>query len=106
MPTLDELFEMMPNVFDAEKAKDMNATVQFDLTGEGGDQYYVEVANGTVNTSKGTAENPTATIHMDADDYKAMVSGELNPVTAFMSGKIKVEGDLNTVMKFQTLFNN
>ena len=36
MPTLDELFEMMPNAFDAEKAKDINATVQFDLTGEGG----------------------------------------------------------------------
>jgi putative sterol carrier protein len=106
MPTLDELFEMMPGAFDADKAGDMNATVQFDLTGEGGDQYYVEVANGTVNTEKGTADNPTATIHMDADDYKAMVSGDLNPVTAFMSGKIKVEGDLNTVMKFQTLFNN
>jgi putative sterol carrier protein len=105
MPTLDEMFEMMPGVFDAEKAKDINATVQFDLTGEGGDQYYVVVANGTVNTGKGTAENPTATIHMSADDYKAMVAGELNPVTAFMTQKIKVEGDLNTVMKFQGLFN-
>jgi putative sterol carrier protein len=106
MPSLDELFAMMPNAFDAEKAKDIDATVQFDLTGEGGDQYYVEVANGTINTAKGTAENPTATIHMDAEDYKKMIAGELNPVTAFMSQKIKVEGDLNTVMKFQGLFNN
>jgi putative sterol carrier protein len=106
MPSLDELFAMMPNAFDAEKAKDINATVQIDLTGVGGDQYYVEVANGTINTAKGTAENPTATIHMDAEDYKKMIAGELNPVTAFMSQKIKVEGDLNTVMKFQGLFNN
>jgi putative sterol carrier protein len=49
---------------------------------------------------------PTATIHMDAEDYKKMIAGDLNPVTAFMTQKIKVEGDLNTVMKFQGLFNN
>jgi putative sterol carrier protein len=106
MPSLDELFAMMPNAFDAEKAKDLNATVQFDLTGEGGDQYYVQIANGTIKTEKGTADSPTATIHMDAEDYKKMIAGDLNPVTAFMTQKIKVEGDLNTVMKFQTLFNN
>ncbi len=105
MPSLDEMFEMMPSVFDAEKAKGLNATVQFDLTGEGGDQYYVKVADGKIDTAKGTAEDPTATIHMAADDYKKMVAGDLNPVTAFMTQKIKVEGDLNTVMKFQGLFN-
>jgi putative sterol carrier protein len=106
MPTLDEMFEMMPGAFDAEKAKGLNATVQFDLTGEGGDKYFVEIAEGKINTGKGTTDDPTATIHMEAEDYKNMISGDLNPVTAFMTGKIKVEGDLNTVMKFQTLFNN
>ena len=106
MPTLDELFEMMPGAFDAEKAKGMNATVQFDLTGDNGGQYYVKVADGQLDSGKGEADNPTATIHMSADDYKAMIAGDLNPVTAFMTQKIKVEGDLNTVMKFQTLFNN
>ena len=106
MPTLDEMFEMMPSVFDAEKAKGLEATVQFDFTGEGGDQYYVQINDGKINTGKGTADDPTATIHMAADDYKKMIAGELNPVTAFMTQKIKVECDLNTVMKFQTLFNN
>ena len=106
MPSLDEMFEMMPSVFDAEKAKGLTATVQFDLSGEGGDQYFVKIDNGKIDTGKGTAEDPTATIHMAADDYKKMVAGELNPVTAFMTQKIKVEGDLNTVMKFQGLFNN
>jgi putative sterol carrier protein len=106
MPSLDEMFSMMPNAFDASKAKDFNATVQFALTGEGGDHYFVKIADGKIDTGKGTVEAPTATIHMDADDYKAMISGELNPVTAFMTQKIKVEGDLNTVMKFQGLFNN
>jgi putative sterol carrier protein len=40
---------------------------------------------------------------MDADDFEAMSTGDLNPMMAFMSGKIKVDGDLNAVMKFQSL---
>lgn len=49
-------------------------------------------------------DNPTATIKMAAEDYAKMTRGELNAMTAFMTGKIKVDGDLNTVMKFQSLF--
>jgi putative sterol carrier protein len=41
---------------------------------------------------------------MDSDDYVKMMSGELNPMMAFMSGKVKVDGDLNSVMKMQSLF--
>jgi putative sterol carrier protein len=41
---------------------------------------------------------------MDAGDYHDMVTGKLNPMMAFMSGKVKVEGDLNSVMKIQQLF--
>jgi putative sterol carrier protein len=33
-----------------------------------------------------------------------MMSGKLNPVQAFMGGKVRVEGDLNAVMKLQSLF--
>jgi putative sterol carrier protein len=40
---------------------------------------------------------------MSAEDFQAMSSGSLNPMMAFMTGKIKVDGDLNTVMKFQSL---
>jgi putative sterol carrier protein len=41
---------------------------------------------------------------MKADDYVALVAGDLNAMEAFMQQKIRVEGDLNTVMKFQSLF--
>jgi putative sterol carrier protein len=104
MANVAQIFEQMPSAFLADKAGDLNATVQFDLSGEGGGQWYARVADGKVAVEKGTAENPTATIRMAADDYADLVSGKLNPVNAFMMGKVKVEGDLNTVMKFQTLF--
>lgn len=104
MTTAADLFAHMAGNFDADKAGAMEATVQFDLSGDGGGQWHVSIANGACSVGEGTTAAPTATIHMKAPDYVKMVKGELNPVTAFMMGQIKVEGDLNTVMKFQTLF--
>ena len=106
MPSVENLFKHMPQAFDAAAAAGFEATVQFKLSGEGGGDWNVSIADGKVDVEKGVAENPTATIMMDAQDYADMISGELNPMVAFMQGKVKVEGDLNTVMKFQTLFSN
>ena len=105
MPSVAKLFKEMPNVFNAEKAGDMDATVQFDLSGEGGGQWFVTISGGTCKVEEGTIEEPTSTIRMDATDYGDMIAGRLDPMTAFIQQKVKVEGDLNTVMKFQTLFD-
>ncbi len=99
-----DIFNNMPSSFNAEKAGDLKANVVFDLSGEGGGAWTVAVADGKANVVEGAADSPTATIRMSASDYQDMTTGKLNPMMAFMSGKIKVEGDLNTVMKFQTLF--
>ena len=104
MTTAADIFNSMPERFKADKAGDMDAAVQFDLSGDGGGQWYVVIAAGNVTVEKGTNPNPNATIRMAAPDYVDMSTGKLNSMAAFMSGKVKVEGDLNTVMKFQTLF--
>lgn len=105
MPTVAEIFEQMPARFDAGKAGNLTMTVLFDLSGDDGGQYTLDVVNGQANVTKGIAsESPSATIRMDANDYVAMTTGKLNPMTAFMTGKVKVEGDLGAVMKMQSLF--
>ena len=104
MATVAELFERMPSQFQADKAGDMNAVILFDLSGEGGGQWSVAIADGKCSVTQGAASSPKATVRMDAGDYHDMVTGKLNPMMAFMSGKVKVEGDLNSVMKFQQLF--
>lgn len=106
MATPQELFDRLGEQIDLEKAKDLNATLQFDLSGENGGQWYVALENGACQVNQGVTPNPTATVKMDGQDYVDLVAGRLNPVNAFMTGKVKVEGDLNAVMKFQTLFNN
>lgn len=104
MADVASIFQGMMERFNPEKAAGLNATVQFDLSGEGGGKWAVQIADGKVDVVKGGVDNPTATVKMSADDYADMTSGKLNAMTAFMTGKVKVEGDLNTVMKFQSLF--
>ena len=104
MATIDEIFERMPGEFKADKAGSFDASIQFDLSGDDGGQWYVVIANGNAAVEEGTADDPNAVIRMNASDFADMMSGDLDPMNAFMMGKVKVEGDLNTVMKFQTLF--
>ncbi len=103
MADLNSIFANMGQNFDADKAGDLNLTILFDLSGDGGEQWHATIADGALNYGKGGVENPSATLSMDADDFAAMSKGDLNPMMAFMSGKIKVDGDLNSVMKFQSL---
>jgi putative sterol carrier protein len=78
--------------------------ILFDLSGADGGQWFVDIANGQLNVSPGApAAAPSATVSMTAEDFQAMSTGALNPMMAFMTGKIKVDGDLNSVMKFQSL---
>jgi putative sterol carrier protein len=100
-----EVFEQMPGAFQAERAGDLRATFQFHLTGEGGGDWAVRIADGACTVQPGIAEKPDVTIAMDADDYVKMTTGELQPVVAFMRGKIKLQGDMNLAMKVQELFN-
>ena len=101
-----EVFAEMPEAFLADRAGDMRATYQFNLSGEGGGDWVVTIADGACTVVEGQAEKPSLTIGMAADDFVKMVSGELQPVVAFMQGKIKLQGDTNLALKFSEIFAN
>lgn len=99
-----ELFNNMPSRFQAENAAGTMMGILFDLSGDDGGQWFVNIADGKLDVSQGTpTATPSATVSMTAEDFQAMSSGSLNPMMAFMTGKVKVDGDLNSVMKFQSL---
>ncbi len=54
-----------------------------------------------------TNENKDAdcVVSVELSDLKDMLSGELNPMQAFMGGKMKVDGDMSVAMKLQSLFS-
>jgi putative sterol carrier protein len=54
--------------------------------------------------TEGSAPSPNMTMTMAASDYVDMIAGKLNGQMAFMSGKLKIAGDMGLAMKMQTLF--
>ena len=104
MTTPADIFAKIPENFDPEKAKDINMVLGFNLSGDNGGEWNINIADGKIDVNEGPAESASATISMDGDDYVKMMSGELNPMMAFMGGKVKGDGDLNSVMKMQSIF--
>ena len=99
-----EIFNGMAGRFQADKAAGATMGILFDLSGDDGGQYYVNIADGKLDVSQSApAAAPSATVKMSADDFKAMSSGSLNPMMAFMTGKIKVEGDMSVAMALSQL---
>ena len=86
-----------------ERVAGLNGIFQFDLSGEGGGVWHVSLANGDGHVAEGPAETPGVTISMAADDFVALTEGRLDGTMAFMSGKLKVKGDMGLAMKLQTL---
>ena len=100
-----EILDRMPEAFVSENAASLDATIQLDLTGEGGGQWVIKIDNGTIAIDEGQAASPNLTLSMEASDYVALSLGEANPMGLFMAGKIKVQGDVMLAMKFQELFD-
>lgn len=103
--SVSEIFEAMPRRFMPEQAANMRATLQFDLSGDGGGQWQAAIADGQLQVTPGTAPDPNVTLQMAANDFLGMVNGELNAMQAFMQGKVRVRGDMALVMKMQKLFS-
>lgn len=78
---------------------------QFNLTGNDAGNWYVRVAEDGLEVTAGDADSPGVTITMQADDFKALADGTLNPMSAFMSGKLSVTGDMTMALKLQTLMS-
>jgi putative sterol carrier protein len=100
-----EIFEKMPEAFRSEKAPNLEATIQIELTGEGGGQWVLKIGSGQISIDQGQADSPRLTLSMEASDYVALAQGEADPMNLFMTGKIKVAGDVTLAMKFQDMFD-
>jgi putative sterol carrier protein len=103
---LDQVFEGMRQAFDPAKAAGQAAVVQYEIAApDGPRQFLMRVADGRCQIERGSAENPRVTIRIGLADFLRLVAGRLNGMQAFMSGKLKVSGDLFFAQTYQAWFN-
>jgi putative sterol carrier protein len=73
-------------------------------TSEGESRYWIVIDHGTVDMGPGDTPSPDATITQDYETAVALAKSEINPVSAFMSGKLKVGGSMMLLMQLQGAF--
>ena len=99
--TVREFFDGLEAKVDPAKTAGMNNSYVFDVDGAG--QWTVRVTDGQVKVSEG-AEQADVTIAASAETFEKIARGDQNPTTAYMTGKLKIKGDMGAAMKLQKLF--
>ena len=98
------VFARMPDAFDASAAQGVAVVFQFEISGPQGGAWQAVIQDGACTVAQGAHDNPTTTIQMGDEDFLAMISGQLNPMTAYTSGKLKIQGDLMKSQLISKLF--
>jgi putative sterol carrier protein len=70
-------------------------------TPDGERRYWIRIQDGSIDLGQGEIDAPDATITQDYDTAVALAKSQLNPVTAFMSGKLRISGNMMLLMQLQ-----
>jgi putative sterol carrier protein len=86
-----------------KSAAGAKATLQQVITGgpEGERRYWIKIVDGQIEMGPGDVEQPDATITQDYDTAAGMARSEVSPVSAFMTGRLKVNGSMMLLMQLQ-----
>lgn len=79
----------------------MNNTYVFDIEDAG--TWTVAVTDDGVTVTEGD-QGGDCTIEASAETFGRIAAGEQNPTSAYMTGKLKIKGDMGAAMKLQKLF--
>ena len=97
-----EFFEkVLPNRFNPSKAKEVEVTVQINITGPNGGEWIVIIKDQKLEVKEGTHPSPTLVINMAETDYMDMVNGKMSGEKAFMTGKLKFKGDIALALRLR-----
>ena len=102
MPAAVDLLRKLPSAFQPEAAGDTDCTVQFNIS----TPMHIVIKDGTCATKDGASASPDVAITMEDDDLISLMKGELNGMTAFMTGKLQLEGDLMLAQRMFGFFDS
>ena len=102
--TPSELFAMSKEALNADLVRKVDAVFQFEISGEKGGTWCLDLRNGEGYIGKGKAPTePDVCIGMTSSDLQNMYYGKLSATNAYMSGRMKVDGDRKAAMRLEEL---
>ncbi|XP_038602814.1 stomatin-like protein 1 isoform X2 [Tachyglossus aculeatus] len=106
-PSAEELLSAVELFLSEALVGQVGASYQFDilLPSKAKSTYFIDLTSGAGKAGKGVPEGPPdVVLELAEADLQALFSGELRPLAAYMSGRLRVKGDLNVAMKLEALF--
>jgi putative sterol carrier protein len=102
MSSVAKVIETMQARFNANAAAGLDLVFQFNI--EDAENYYLSIKDGTCSLTEGNAESPNVALIMDSATLKGVLKGEISGMEAFMTGKLRTEGDMMLALKLGDLF--
>jgi len=102
MSDLQAIFNQMEQRFDASAAEGMDVVFQYRIDEQ--HHWYVTVAEGRCQVAEGEYEDPTVTLTMDSETLRTVLSGETDGMEAFMTGRIRADGNIIEATRLGALF--
>lgn len=104
--SIASIFAKMERYITPDVVEKTGATFQFNVKGEEEGIWFMDLKNAPGKAGKGKPDfTPDATLTMDSKDFFNMLSGQLKPANAFLSGKLKISGDMRKAMKMEKLMS-
>ena len=101
--TAKEFILALPSKAAPESVAGLNTNFYFDLAGEGGGQFSVVLDGEKVNVHEGMYGEPKCTVKIKADNLIKIIKGEMNPMMAMLTGKLKISNQ-GEMLKYAKVF--
>lgn len=79
--------------------------IEVAIIGEGEGVFYIEAKDGKLNVEPYTYNDRDARLNMSADDFLKLAAGKLDPVWAFTTGKLKIDGSVEKALEFKKVLD-
>jgi putative sterol carrier protein len=102
MSNIAEAFAKIESRFDSTAAAGLDVVFQFSVDD---DAHHLVVQDGKCQLVAGEHSDPSVTLIMDGDTFAEVVAGDINGMQAFMTGRLRTEGDMMLATRLSDLFS-
>ena len=99
--SVSDLLQKLPAAFNADEAAGIECTIQFNIS----QPMYATIKSGACSISHGTADQADVTLTVADGDLEQLLKGQLNGMTAFITGKLRLDGDVMLAQRISDMFD-